>query len=144
LKQLFFISGPKKPTGIEELSTPAYTRWFPGYNVTGSRSSAHQPTAGTPTTRSSSITATALPSPARPWVPTTRPPPSPAASGLRPAQQQQAKPQQDIRYSANVPQVLSAMLHTQPAGPDHFGQDQHFSHRHKRCRNVFLRVQTLF
>ncbi|HXB08008.1 MAG TPA: relaxase/mobilization nuclease domain-containing protein [Puia sp.] len=46
--------------------------------------------------------------------------------------QQRANPHQDTRFSANVPQVLSAVLHTTPAGPDHFGQDQHFGHRHSR------------
>jgi len=35
-------------------------------------------------------------------------------------------------FSANVPQVLPAVLHNQPAGPDRFGQDQHLEHRHKR------------
>ncbi|WP_431216156.1 relaxase/mobilization nuclease domain-containing protein [Puia sp. P3] len=52
----------------------------------------------------------------------------------RPAQQvrQQAKLSEDSRYSANVPQVLSAVLHTQPAGPDHFGHDQYLGHRHRR------------
>jgi hypothetical protein len=55
------------------------------------------------------------------------------ASRQRPAQnkRQQAKPKQDSRYSANVPQVLSEVLHTQPAGPDHFGYDQFLGHRHK-------------
>jgi len=52
----------------------------------------------------------------------------------RPPQQrhQHAKTQHDTRYSANVPQVLSAVLHTQPAGPDHFGQEQHLRHAYKR------------
>jgi len=56
------------------------------------------------------------------------------ASRQRPAKQEQlrANAQVDTRYSANVPQVLSGVLHTQPAGPDHFGQDQHLGHRHKR------------
>jgi HipA-like C-terminal domain len=51
----------------------------------------------------------------------------------RPSQQrhQHGKIQQDTRYSANVPQVLSAVLHTQPAGPDQFGQNQHLAYRHK-------------
>ena len=55
-------------------------------------------------------------------------------SRQRPAQQvrQQAKLSEDSRYSANVPQVLSAVLHTQPAGPDHFGHDQYLGHRHRR------------
>ena len=38
----------------------------------------------------------------------------------------------DTRFSANVPQVLSATLHTHPAGPDRFGQDKHLGHGHKR------------
>jgi hypothetical protein len=46
--------------------------------------------------------------------------------------QQKASPHPDTRFSANVPQVLSATLHTHPAGPDHFGQDQHLGHGHKR------------
>lgn len=56
------------------------------------------------------------------------------ASRQRPAQleQQQAKPQQDTRYSVNVPQVLSAVLHTEPAGPDHFGKYQHLGYGHQR------------
>lgn len=57
------------------------------------------------------------------------------ASRQRPAKhghQQKTNPHLDTRFSANVPQVLSAVLHTQPAGPDHFGQDQHLGHRHKR------------
>jgi hypothetical protein len=39
---------------------------------------------------------------------------------------------QDTRYSVNVPQVLSAVLHTTPAGPDRFGKDQHLGNRHNR------------
>jgi len=35
-------------------------------------------------------------------------------------------------YSANVPQVLSAVLRAQPTGPNHFSLDQHFGHRYKR------------
>lgn len=56
------------------------------------------------------------------------------ASRQRPAKhkQRQAKPHLDTRYSANVPQVLSAVLHTTPANPDHFGHDQSLGHRHKR------------
>ncbi|HVU98505.1 MAG TPA: relaxase/mobilization nuclease domain-containing protein [Puia sp.] len=53
----------------------------------------------------------------------------------RPAKQghqQKATPHSDARFSANVPQVLSATLHTHPAGPDRFGQDQHLAYRHKR------------
>lgn len=48
------------------------------------------------------------------------------AGSQRPAQQkrQQAKTQPDTRYSANVPQVLSSVLHTEPAGPTPFGQRQ--------------------
>ncbi|GGA82145.1 relaxase/mobilization nuclease domain-containing protein [Puia dinghuensis] len=55
------------------------------------------------------------------------------ASRQRPAKQkrQQEKLHQDTGFSANVPQVLSAVLHTQPAVPDQFGQDQHLGHRHK-------------
>jgi len=55
------------------------------------------------------------------------------ASRQRPAKQkrQQAKPELDTRYSANVPQVLSAVLHTQPDGPEHFGLHQHIEYRHK-------------
>jgi len=55
------------------------------------------------------------------------------ASRQRPAKrkQQQPKPYLDTRYSANVPQVLSAVLHTQPAGPDHFGYDKSLGYRHR-------------
>ena len=57
------------------------------------------------------------------------------ASRQRPAKhgrQQKVSPHSDTRFSANVPQVLSTVLHTQPAGPDRFGQDQHLGQRHKR------------
>jgi hypothetical protein len=56
------------------------------------------------------------------------------ASRQRPAKHkhQQEKQHQDTRFSANIPQVLSATLHTQPAGPDHFGKWQQLGHRHKR------------
>jgi len=55
------------------------------------------------------------------------------ASRQRPAKQkrQREKPHLYTRYSVNVPQVLSAVLHTEPAGPDHFGQDQHLGHRYR-------------
>ena len=55
------------------------------------------------------------------------------ASRQRPAKQKQQRPKlhMDNRYTANVPQILSAVLHTQPAGPDHFGQDQHLGYRHR-------------
>lgn len=48
------------------------------------------------------------------------------AGRQRPAKQKhdQAKTQADTRYSANVPQVLSSVLHTDPAGPTIFGQRQ--------------------
>jgi hypothetical protein len=47
----------------------------------------------------------------------------------KPGHQQKAIPKSDTRFCANVPQILSATLHTQPAGPDHFGKDQHLGRR---------------
>jgi len=56
-------------------------------------------------------------------------------SRQRPAKQrhqQKVNQHQDTRFSVNVPQVLSAALHTQPAGPDRFEKDQHLGHGYKR------------
>jgi hypothetical protein len=49
------------------------------------------------------------------------------------AKQQTASLPEGVRFNANVPQVLSAILHTDPGshGPDPFGQDQHLGPRRK-------------
>jgi hypothetical protein len=52
----------------------------------------------------------------------------------RQRQHQKSQTQQETRFSANVPQVLSSLLHTEPSSLrfEAFGQDQSLGHRHKR------------